>query len=369
MLSSLRFSSRLASHGPLLRWSGCQVRPQSTSSAISNYDTLSDETKGPINRQHIPHVETVAGEVDLNSFRKVAWIPETPLLLSGFDGLPATRKWFQYGNSKSNSNSCTGFARYMKTFENTILPYEFTIPRVSRPGEPGSGYQVLSEFLVWLRDSNEYRESYLPLTIEAMIQSIDRQTHEYALDFQQFDGPLSLIISACQFNETKDRSSERIKRLYVAQSDLRHLPQPLSEDLPVPSIVKHAGKGDIYSSSIWLGLEPTYTPLHRDPNPNLFCQLVGSKQIRLMTPNQGDDVYSRVRRELGSDGNSRFRGAEMMRGRERELLHHAVWGDRAANEVCLEPGNALFIPKGWWHSVASCGNEGKLNASANWWFR
>ncbi|KAI0543502.1 Clavaminate synthase-like protein [Xylaria curta] len=191
--------------------------------------------------------------------------------------------------------------------------------------------------------------------------------------FLQFDAPLSLIIQASRYNQSTADSSHRIKQLYIAQSDIRSLPPALAEDLPVPMLVREAGKGDIYSSSIWLGLQPTYTPLHRDPNPNVFCQLAGSKAVRLLRPRAGMAVFQDVRRRLGSSGSSsRLRGSEMMDGPEREGLHRAVWVDPPESEIwqaVLDPGDALFIPQGWWHSVRSVGREAELNASANWWFR
>jgi hypothetical protein len=39
-------------------------------------------------------------------------------------------------------------------------------------------------------------------------------------------------------------------------------------------------------------------------------------------------------------------------------------------ETHLAPGDALFIPQGWYHSVRSVGNHTHgINISANWWFR
>jgi hypothetical protein len=39
-------------------------------------------------------------------------------------------------------------------------------------------------------------------------------------------------------------------------------------------------------------------------------------------------------------------------------------------ETTLYPGDALFIPQGWYHSVRSVGSPAiGINASANWWFR
>ncbi|KAI0115998.1 Clavaminate synthase-like protein [Hypoxylon sp. NC0597] len=341
-------------------FSGVRSRYQSTSSIAPNHCQHLDKAKSN-------HVETVVGDISLDSFRKSSWVPETPLLLRASQNFPAIQKWFQYGNDSSH----TSFSHHMKTFEDIVLPYELTVTHGPRPNSLDPEQEGLVEFFRWLRESQEYKDSSLSVIIEAIIQSLSSkpQPDGNPLTFQQFDAPLSLIMSACQFNKTRKDPAQRIRNLYVAQSDLSLLPEPLTQDLPVPDIVKHAGKGDIYSSSIWLGLQPTYTPLHRDPNPNLFCQLVSSKKVRLMTPDQGGEIYARVRRELGSHGNSRFRGAEMMGGRERELLHHAVWDNGSVNEVSLGPGDALFIPKAWWHSVASDGKEGELNASVNWWFR
>lgn len=345
---------------------------RSTFSSISNLGQTPNHVNSKIfnnpsqqNNPQSPLVETTIGEVDINTFRRAAWVPKTPLLLQGFHSLPAINNWFQ----NDTSSSFAVFSPSMKQYEDMILPYEFTVSHLFRD-EPNPEGDVLSKYLKWLRGSSEYKDSYVPVLVEALMQSSDSaENPKSTISFQQFEAPLSLIMSACQFNLTRENPAERIKHIYVAQSDLSHLPEPLFRDLPTPDIIKQAGKGDIYSSSIWLGLQPTYTPLHRDPNPNLFCQLVGSKRIRLMTPDLGDDIYARVRRELGSHGSSRFRGTEMMRGRERELLHRAVWDNDTVSEVLLNPRDALFIPTGWWHSVASDGTYGQLNSSVNWWFR
>ncbi|KAI0846113.1 Clavaminate synthase-like protein [Daldinia vernicosa] len=367
MLSKVRLSSRVALYKHTFRRSGnpSQVLPASSTNR-SYGQLLNNPNSAPAKQteQHTSRVESVTGDIDLDLFRRIAWAPETPLLLRSFHNLPAIQKWFQHGTGASHAS----FAQYMRLYEDLILPYEFTIPHPS--GGEGSGGNALARFQAWLLESNEYKKSHLPVILEAIVKSSsDESPFGIVSNFQQFSAPLSLIMSASQFNETQSEPSKRIANLYVAQSNLNDLPKPLFQDLPVPDMVKYAGKGDIYSSSIWLGLQPTYTPLHRDPNPNLFCQLVSSKRIRLVAPEQGDDIYARVRRVLGLSGSSRFRGAEMMEGRERELLHRIVWDEETIDEVSLNPGDGLFIPKGWWHSVASSGKEGELNASVNWWYR
>jgi len=49
-----------------------------------------------------------------------------------------------------------------------------------------------------------------------------------------------------------------------------------------------------------------------------------------------------------------------------------VWSDGedtigGAWQTELDAGDALFIPKGWWHSVKGLGDG--INGSVNWWFR
>lgn len=64
----------------------------------------------------------------------------------------------------------------------------------------------------------------------------------------------------------------------------------------------------------------------------------------------------------------------MMQGIEKEELEKLIWDGPVVSEwkgrgmECqLGPGDGLFIPKGWWHSVKGVG-EG-MTGSVNWWFR
>ncbi|RYO80859.1 hypothetical protein DL762_007432 [Monosporascus cannonballus] len=349
--------------------------------------------------QALPEVRTADGPVNLFVFRLETFDPELPLVMRNSHQLPATTKWFR----RHDTGHYT-FTPHLTKHSQTIFPYELTDPE-PRPGATGgqspstsappshSPYRfpspsplrdTLTEFRSWLVSHSN--ERYLPLM--ALIAALTEPTAEPE-EFQQFYAPLGLLARACEFNHRNAVLSMKttrtadmpplpptlfLQRLYIAQSRLDSLPAPLGEDLPTPGLVRNAGRGDIYDSSVWLGLEPTYTPLHRDPNPNLFCQMVGAKQVRLLPPARGEELYAGVRRRLGEHGaSSRFRGAEMMGGAERTALDAAVWGEDGdrhpdMRQAVLRPGDSMFIPKGWWHSIRSTGT-GVLNASVNWWFR
>ena len=192
------------------------------------------------------------------------------------------------------------------------------------------------------------------------------------------------------------KAKDQIPSLYLAQHST---PAFLAPSLPTPSIVKNAGKGDIYGHALWLGTTPTDTPLHRDPNGNLFVQLTSRKVIRMTTPAIGKGLVE-LAQQAGGNPNptvGNLQGEEMMTGKAKELLDLVVFGnpfgkDKARLaaeqgewekweqlrdgmlECVVEPGDGVWIPKGWYHAVKGVAASGReddreISASVNWWFR
>lgn len=198
------------------------------------------------------------------------------------------------------------------------------------------------------------------------LELTSRDSSTGMISFQRVDAaPLALFLSwASLYSSNSAQAAE--SPLYLAQHHIEALPALLQLDLPTPSFVTQAGAGDIYGSSIWLGPATSYTPLHRDPNPNLFVQLAGCKKVRIFSPSVGRTILST------KTGNHNMQGKEMMAGAERARLEEVVWSDKSSAkaegfEASLKSGDALFIPTGWWHSFKGAG-EG-ITGSANWWFR
>lgn len=334
-------------------------------------------------------------ECKVSLFRDEAFDPELPVLISASreassergisPALPAFGKWFQR-LEKRGGESWELNQHYFKAYEDTWLPYEYTLPKLANtrgrnqtPADSPDSISPLSShnlFALYLREQNSDALRRTPLAT-----TISENHNE--LQFASFHAPLSLFLHAAKWRS--ESPSYNLPNLYIAQAQIRDLPNGLREDVPAPHLVMKAGKGDIYDANIWIGTPNTYTPLHKDPNPNLFVQLAGSKIVRLYNVADGRALFQDVKRQLMSpqllngdheqrrDLSMSIRGEEMMQGLEKKLFHEAVWGagegDSAdtAYEVTVAPGDALFIPKGWMHSIKSFGND--LTASVNWWFR
>ncbi|KAJ5570816.1 hypothetical protein N7535_004476 [Penicillium sp. DV-2018c] len=286
----------------------------------------------------------VLEDAALTTFQQRCFIPEYPAILprGSFQDLPALNKWFKPANGKPTRNPIASLnVDYLhKHGAEAFVPLELTeCPSLNPHTEPKGAKQLHS--------------------------------------FRQFHAPLSLFLDWMRTAETTPTTPQS-SRLYLAQCQLLDLPAVLRDDFPIPEVVARAGNGDVYDTNVWIGHPPTYTPLHRDPNPNLFVQLAGEKVVRLLAPVEGQAVFGAVRRELGKSGGreaAAFRGEEMMQGAERVLLDEMVWGSPVSAgsdagvgfEARLGAGDGLFIPKGWWHSIKGVG-EG-VTGSVNWWFR
>ena len=254
----------------------------------------------------------------VGTFRECAFLPAVPSLLpkGSFKHLPAKKSWFEV--DLNDRDKWRLKRSYLSPFGKTVVPLELT-----------QGQRTTSA------------------TTETV--------------FERFEAPLDYFIDWCERQSHEASKEDQIDvgavRLYLAQASVSDLPAALREDLPTPSIVQSVGRGDVYDSNIWIGMSPTYTPLHKDPNPNLFVQLAGRKTVRVCEPSVGLEMFQAAQMRVSGRASAAFRGPEMMQGGEKEALEEMVWGKDVKDqlEAQLEPGDAIFIPRGWWHSIKGVG--------------
>ena len=88
---------------------------------------------------------------------------------------------------------------------------------------------------------------------------------------------------------------------------------------------------------LWFGPAGTVTPLHHDTMNILIAQVVGRKRFRLIAPEHWQYLYNNV--GVFSDVDCETP----------DLAKHPKFRHAGVADIILRPGEALFMPVGWWH--------------------
>lgn len=132
---------------------------------------------------------------------------------------------------------------------------------------------------------------------------------------------------------------------YIDQADLARFPG-LADDCPAEALLP-AGRRLV---NLWVGAR-TRSGLHYDPMDNFLVQVYGAKRAILAAPGARRAVYpfpdnvAKSRIDPEAPDERRF-----PRVREATFL-----------EGSLEPGDMLYIPRGWWHHLRAHSRSISLN--------
>jgi LPS sulfotransferase NodH len=114
--------------------------------------------------------------------------------------------------------------------------------------------------------------------------------------------------------------------------------QPLLRDIvPLPDFLDPARCPR--QCFLWFGPAGTVTRLHHDTSNILLAQVVGRKRYRMIPPAQWHYVYNSAGVFADVDGENP------------DIARHPRFRHASVVDVVVGPGEALFMPVGWWHHV------------------
>lgn len=200
-------------------------------------------------------------------------------------------------------------------------------------------------------------------------------------------------------NPSSSQTKNSSKYMYIAQYDLSNIPD-LVPDAVIPTIVTQLTNADrIYAVKFWLGgPDGTSSPCHFDPYNNMLCQVLGTKHVLLFPPKEKPFLYPYHNTTQRNTSQIPFSQLLPSLLKQRESMTNPSLNytkdsdfasessplivspkDRAVNNIfdkfpglshatatlaTLRPGDALYIPRGWFHfcsaPAASC--------SVNFWW-
>jgi len=153
---------------------------------------------------------------------------------------------------------------------------------------------------------------------------------------------------------------DRIERL-IGQPDAPTLAiQMLRLDRAMPDFVEHNPMPHLpdIGPRLWLG-GAVQTRTHNDRDHNLACVIAGRRRFVLFPPDQVSNLY------VGPPDNPP--PLSLVDPEAPDLARFPRYADAvaAARVAFLEPGDALFMPRYWWHHVTSLD---RYNAMVNYWW-
>lgn len=108
---------------------------------------------------------------------------------------------------------------------------------------------------------------------------------------------------------------------------------------PLPPLLNYpTNTGHLY---LWMGPKGAITPTHHDTLALFHAQIVGRKQWKLVSPLCTPKMYNTEHV---------FSNVNLW---DVDVTAHPKMKDVPIIDVVIEPGEALFLPLGWWHAVKS----------------
>ena len=131
-----------------------------------------------------------------------------------------------------------------------------------------------------------------------------------------------------------------------------------------PNLRKHVEYKDIKKNSIylnllsWIGPKGAFTGFHCDWSQNINISIKGKKLWYLVSPEYNDNMYPLKKFERGST-------LSPVDIRNLDENKFPLFKKAKVMKVIVEEGDAIYIPKGWWHTTLSL--TPTINVSFHYW--
>ncbi|UZJ57121.1 hypothetical protein CBS101457_006441 [Exobasidium rhododendri] len=251
---------------------------------------------------------------------------------------PACSEWPGQGEGRDAPNGVMGGLRKIRTLQNALVDVE-----ISPLGRGyGDGVQKDKENSDWMKVAMPF-EVFLDAFIDGKIPWKSREGQDRVVG-------------------------------YLAQQNLFENSEELTRQCPpLPHTVAGSrGAQEQWRRNVWIGGSGSFTPIHCDPYENVFVQVVGSKRAHLFPPSVAK--YLRLFPASTSQSNTSsipvedvlLAGSRSLSSKDGEYadVEEALFHPESRH-VSLEAGDALYIPRGWFHCLRST----SISASVNAWFR
>lgn len=165
------------------------------------------------------------------------------------------------------------------------------------------------------------------------------------------------VLPSCTDSTALEAPPDKVA--YCAQHELLEQCPGLRADIAAAEVFAEVF-GAHSRCNVWIGTRSTVTPCHWDSYDNCLAQVQGFKRLLLLAPAQAKHLYV-------EDGGSGVSAQGNLSAVDVEAPDLTRFPDFVGAEVlCAElgPGDALFIPAGWWHQVRAL----SASISVNFWY-
>lgn len=161
--------------------------------------------------------------------------------------------------------------------------------------------------------------------------------------------------------EAPSKTNTFITRFYIQQISLNNFPE-IKEQIKLPAFCSDVDNKEM-AVNLWFGQKDTYSPLHYDAAHNFFAQIYGRKIFMLYAPSDSKYLFQHAPQPASiqkTEHLSQIKNIDLMDD------HVEISKQATPYQVVVEPGDVLFIPKGWWHEVRSADTS---SISVSHWFK